>query len=609
MNDDNTLNHDQQRADDLDRSWDGLLGGTVNPATAKNPAALSFIQQLHQMSDAAVLGQVHTSVRQRVFAAVGPAASSPSHHQRLPGGVLPGTGVGEPAPRPRSSTPLAWLRRAGHLTEALLAAVLVIALGGAYVSMQRPSALHQIPGLGGWVTADQSTSVPVVTRTDGGEFIGSGGKLAFGDRSGELSLRQMTLGPGAHWELAPSISLAITIHSGTLTIDRRPPAGRMIVRSPGQALIGQEPVGLHNDGTTPVVFTIALISTNGVGAGSPTGSSTFSSVEVNPVEIERLPALEAYVLFGDITFYGDEALQAPPELTDPGRDGIALVWVHDGTVQLNHQMGHTVATQADRTVTATLDGPGDENVLLHAGDSAFMTGGARFDLHNGGDGLARVTIITIANLDRVSDSHLIANSFATPGIQSSPVASASPGPPTGPPADPVDPAECTVAPRSIANIEALRATPSAGSAEQTQSPSIESEGQLPHGQPADEQTAAAIRAVEHQFVACYNADDLPRVLALVSDDIARQILTDLNDPPLSATSMATPSVPLAPGDRITLFPVSDVRILSDGRVGAMVAWGNPSDLTTVQEANFHIYKRVGDAWLLVEEIGSFIPDR
>jgi len=51
-----------------------------------------------------------------------------------------------------------------------------------------------------------------------------------------------------------------------------------------------------------------------------------------------------------------------------------------------------------------------------------------------------------------------------------------------------------------------------------------------------------------------------------------------------------------------------IRVLPDGRVGAIVEKRRARDPMTVQEANLHINERAGDIWILAEEIGSFIPD-
>jgi hypothetical protein len=608
MNGHDALWHDRQRADDLDQTWDALLGGTAEPAIDTNHTEVAFMQRLHRINDALVFDGALERVRQSVVAALGPQTSPSVNATVVPAPTFESRGVGAATKGSRSGTRRPWLRHAGRLTETLLAAVLVIALGGTYVALQRPSTLQKLPLLGARVTVDRPSPAPVVTRTNGGEFVGGGDTLAFQERSGQLVLRLLTLDPGAHWELPPSVSLTITVHSGTLTIDRRPPAGRTVVTGPGQVMFGTEPAVVRNDGTTPVVTTIGLFIASSGTDGSITGSSTFSSTDVARGEIEQLPGLDAYVLNGDVTFYGDEELQAPAELTDPGRDGVALVWVSDGVIQLNHQMGHTVVTQADGTVTATLDGPGDENVLLQTGDSAFMTGGARFDLHNGGGGMARATIITIANLGRVSDSNLITGSFATPGTHASPTADVSASPSAMPLATTVDPAECTVAPRSVTDMAALLATTTAGDHAPTRDLPVGTEGQVPRGEPADEETAREINDVERQFSACYNADDLPRLLALLTDDAGRGLLADIQDLPSPTDLLATPSVPLAITERIGLFPVRDIRLLPDGRIGAIVEWADPGDLTTVDEANFHIYERSGDSWLLAAEISGFVSD-
>lgn len=103
---------------------------------------------------------------------------------------------------------------------------------------------------------------------------------------------------------------------------------------------------------------------------------------------------------------------------------------------------------------------------------------------------------------------------------------------------------------------------------------------LPTGEPADPATVAAVTATVRRFVACANARDVGRMYALVSDAFLRQSFG--NQPTTEAVAAylaATP--PARPADQRTeLVAVRSVRVLADGRIGALVDDRDPTDPRT-----------------------------
>lgn len=156
------------------------------------------------------------------------------------------------------------------------------------------------------------------------------------------------------------------------------------------------------------------------------------------------------------------------------------------------------------------------------------------------------------------------------------------------------PAECTVAPRSMDDLRALfrevAATPLPASLEASPAPDAP-----PTGAPADEQIVAEVNAVWRMYVACLSAGDQPRMFALYSDAmVRRQLMVDIGfgvtEDALFTFLAATP-VPLPPDQAASFEPLTDVRLLSDGRVAAV----GPGDQG---RGDVRIFIKEGDRWVI-----------
>jgi ketosteroid isomerase-like protein len=143
--------------------------------------------------------------------------------------------------------------------------------------------------------------------------------------------------------------------------------------------------------------------------------------------------------------------------------------------------------------------------------------------------------------------------------------------------------ECTVEPVDVeAALNALAATPELGEAS---SFDPEATATPPTGEPADEETVAAIEETVRQFFACTNAGDQARVLALLSPElfISASGITadDLPDeesiPELAEAAEAQlgEATPVAEDERTGLVEIRDVVVLDDGRVAATVVGDGP----------------------------------
>jgi hypothetical protein len=136
-----------------------------------------------------------------------------------------------------------------------------------------------------------------------------------------------------------------------------------------------------------------------------------------------------------------------------------------------------------------------------------------------------------------------------------------------------DPADCRVAPRPAASLATFAGTPTAGVA--TPIGAAPTPFVPPSGAPADAETVAGVTATALELFACYNADDLSRVVALFTDDYLRRSfaaegVTDEALGVFAATPVARPA-----GEREAVA-VRDVRLLPDGRVGALLVGRDPA---------------------------------
>jgi hypothetical protein len=156
-----------------------------------------------------------------------------------------------------------------------------------------------------------------------------------------------------------------------------------------------------------------------------------------------------------------------------------------------------------------------------------------------------------------------------------------------------DPSECQVAPRSEADIQALLATPvvSAASPAATPSASPIPATALPTGQAAGPDALYGINATLRELVACMNAGETARALALVTDSIAAEDLHLLfGKAPLA---LGTPT-PVAENERTPFLSIRDPRLVAEGRVGAIVS--NPANPA---EAYFIVFENHEGRWLIV----------
>ncbi|MCA9881178.1 MAG: hypothetical protein KC442_25440, partial [Thermomicrobiales bacterium] len=127
------------------------------------------------------------------------------------------------------------------------------------------------------------------------------------------------------------------------------------------------------------------------------------------------------------------------------------------------------------------------------------------------------------------------------------------------------------------------------------------------GVPADQQTIAGITGTVEEMVACSNAGDIMRRLAVYSDNRIHYAYPQ--GPTQALEAMAANPLPVQPYERVAITAIEDVTTLPDGRVSARVVVDNPaahshdpnvSQAAIQQEAARLIFVQEGGNWRVDE---------
>ena len=167
-----------------------------------------------------------------------------------------------------------------------------------------------------------------------------------------------------------------------------------------------------------------------------------------------------------------------------------------------------------------------------------------------------------------------------------------------------DPTECTAEPVTVEELLALAGatpvpgTPGANMEETAATPGAVT---LPAGEPADEETVAAVTASLREALACLNTGNFLTAFAFFSDDFQRR---DLQELPITEADVAfleaTPEA-LPAELHASLLAVREARALEDGRVGALVETIFPEEGPEPQ-VDFIIFVQEEGRWLIDEII-------
>ena len=171
----------------------------------------------------------------------------------------------------------------------------------------------------------------------------------------------------------------------------------------------------------------------------------------------------------------------------------------------------------------------------------------------------------------------------------------------------IDPRECVVAPlpaETIAQVLHLED----GGISKPAVPAVPS----PLGQVADSHTRTAIEGAVRELIACFNAQDIQRAAALMTERGVQCLYwTWTVDQPARAAMQSRLQAPphaRAPDLAIRLIAVTDVSLMSDGREAAFVIVNDPSHPPPGPETVLVLFTRYDDAWLLDDWVTfAFVP--
>ena len=202
-----------------------------------------------------------------------------------------------------------------------------------------------------------------------------------------------------------------------------------------------------------------------------------------------------------------------------------------------------------------------------------------------------------AALVAVASSGAVVAQEATPGGGATPVGEAPP------------PEECPVDQAAVVErLAALAATPVA--AQPTPTPVDPASFVPPAGEPADEETVAAITATARAFIACINGGSQIAALGLFTDAGIRSLvganLEQFRNPAVIAAITAQVPVPLAENEQTLFLGVREVAVLPDGRVGAHV---DGDDLRNPEPGGdvYFLFVETDDGYL-IDEVIDLQPD-
>jgi hypothetical protein len=136
------------------------------------------------------------------------------------------------------------------------------------------------------------------------------------------------------------------------------------------------------------------------------------------------------------------------------------------------------------------------------------------------------------------------------------------------------PEECTIEPRALPLFpEGVGQRASATPAPLAAAP--DSPFTIPQGEPADVETTTGVSATVREAIACRNANDFRRAYALFTQDMIVSLFGGpaTVDPEIQA-AIDEEAVPLARRQQLALLTLTDMVLLPDGRVGAVVETAN-----------------------------------
>ena len=172
----------------------------------------------------------------------------------------------------------------------------------------------------------------------------------------------------------------------------------------------------------------------------------------------------------------------------------------------------------------------------------------------------------------------------------------------------VPPADCVADPRPLEEIATILELEGEGV---PAPPTIQISAPL--GMIADAETANEIRAVARRVIACFNAGDVPRAAALMTENGVRRVYWELSSTEenreLTRTRLAGAPEPRADETLVSLIAVTDVLVLSEERVAAFVIIDEPLIQPEGPETLLFVFANEDGMWRVDDWIDfTIVPD-
>ena len=171
---------------------------------------------------------------------------------------------------------------------------------------------------------------------------------------------------------------------------------------------------------------------------------------------------------------------------------------------------------------------------------------------------------------------------------------------------------CAVEPRDVEELVGFYFDSDGAPLATPAAPTVDSEAELPTGEPAAPEIEQAVNAAVAELAACFEAGQYARAFALMTDDLARQTGPDPSNPDedtpeevralLEAQLAGTPVVDDPEMDEEASMDVGqgrDIRVIEGGRVGGI--WEIDGD------AAFVVFEEQDGRWL-IDEFLDIIED-
>jgi hypothetical protein len=171
----------------------------------------------------------------------------------------------------------------------------------------------------------------------------------------------------------------------------------------------------------------------------------------------------------------------------------------------------------------------------------------------------------------------------------------------------VAPEECTNEPRAFDDIAAILNLDGEGVPAPEKTPITP-----PLGEIVDPDTATAIDEAAREIIACFNAGDIPRAAALMTDDGLKRVYwglsSDAENRELAKTRIPAAPEPRAADALIRLIAVTDASQLQDERVAAFAVISEPLLPPNGPETLLFIFANQDGNWRLDDMIDfSVVP--